>query len=175
MFAQPHQEYRAADQRNDRAGAEEKARLDHDALRALKADGNAITLHSSQKYRAIARILVDLFATGFAFFFQLFQTRHNRGEKLNNNRRRNIRHNVERENSHTTNRATGKHVEHADNAGLLLTENGLQGLRVNARKRNIRAKAIDQKRTQCEPDTLLQLISRAKGRETEIGSKLFGS
>jgi len=108
-------------------------------------------------------------------FFQLFQTRHNRGQKLDYNRGRNIRHDVERKNGHTTDRATGKHVEHANNARLLLAEHRLQSLWINTGQRNVSAETIDQKRTQREPDTLFQLISRAKGRETKIGSKLFGS
>ena len=56
-----------------------------------------------------------------------------------------------------------------------LTENRLQSLWINTGQRNISAETIDQKRTQREPNTLFQLVSRAKGRETKIGSKLFGS
>ena len=77
LLTEPHQKNRAADKCNNRAGAEEKARLDHDALRAFQANGNTIALHRSQNHRAIARVLVDLLASGLAFFFQLFQTRHN--------------------------------------------------------------------------------------------------
>ena len=45
---------------------------------------------------------------------------------------------------HAPDRATGKHVEHAEDAALLLAKNVRQRLRVDARDRNICPESIDQ-------------------------------
>ncbi len=44
LLAEPHQEHRAAEQRDDGGNTEEPARIDHEAVAALKADRNAIGL-----------------------------------------------------------------------------------------------------------------------------------
>ncbi|GIR10400.1 MAG: hypothetical protein CM15mP21_6620 [Hyphomicrobiales bacterium] len=76
-------------------------------------------------------------------------------------------------NRHAPHGPPGKHVEHADNARLLLAENGLQSLRVDAWQGNISAKAIHKQRTQREPDAFFQLICCPESGQAHICGELF--
>src|SRR5690606_16515853 len=75
LLTEPHQEDGTAHQRDDGGRAEEKAGINDDAadtaLRALKADGNAVALQDGKHHRAVARVLIDLLAPLLAFLLQL--------------------------------------------------------------------------------------------------------
>jgi hypothetical protein len=73
-----------------------------------------------------------------------------------------------------TARAAREHVEHAEDARLVLPEHVGERLRVDAGDRDVGAEPIDQQRAQREPDALLELVGLGEGREVEIGDKLFG-
>ncbi len=173
LLAEPHQEHGAADQRDDGGDAEEPAGIEHDSASALETDGDAVALQRGKQHRAVARILVDLPAPLLAFLLQLLEMRRDGGEQLDDDRRRDIRHDVEREDRHAPDRAAREHVEHAENAGLVLPEHVGKGLRVDAGDRDIGAEPIDQQRAEREPDALLQLVGLGEGREIEIGDELF--
>jgi hypothetical protein len=59
LLAEPHQEHRAADQRDDGRQAEEPARIGDDCARGFQANRNAVGLDRGQKHRAVAGVLVD--------------------------------------------------------------------------------------------------------------------
>ena len=75
LLAKPHQEDRAAGQRDDGAGAEEQAGIGHEFRLPLEADGDAIGLQRGQDDGAVARVLVDLLAALLAFLLQLLEMR----------------------------------------------------------------------------------------------------
>ncbi len=173
LLAEPHQEHGAADQRDAGGDAEEPAGIEHHVARAFKADGDAVALQRGEKHRAVAGILVDLPAALLAFLLQLLEMRRDGGEQLDDDRRRDIRHDVEREDRHAPDRAAREHVEHAENAGLVLPEHVGKRLRVDAGDRDIGAEPVDQQRAEREPDALLELVGLGEGREVEIGDELF--
>jgi hypothetical protein len=88
---------------------------------------------------------------------------------LNDDRGGDIRHDVEREDRHPVDAAAGKHVEHTEDAAGLGLENLLPGGRVDARQRDVRAEAIDEKRAHREIDALLKLLGLGERREVKIG------
>ena len=70
LLAEPHQEHRAADQRDHRRDAEEPARIGDDAAAALQPDGDAVGLDQRQQHGAVAGVLVDDLAALLAFLLQ---------------------------------------------------------------------------------------------------------
>src|SRR5262245_15972449 len=175
LLAEPHQEYGAAHQGNDGGDAEEPAWIEHDVARPFEADGDTIALQCREQHGAVARVLVDLPASLLAFLLQLLEMRRDSGHQLNDDRGRDVRHDVEREDRHAPDRAAGEHVEHAEDAALLLAEHVGKRLRIDARNRNVGPEAVDQKRAQREPDALLEFVGLGEGREIEIGNELFCS
>ena len=100
LLAEPHQEDGAAGQRDDRAGAEEQPGIEHDVALPFEADGDAIGLERREEHRAVAGILVDLLAALLAFLLELLEMRRDRRHQLDDDRCRDIRHDVEGEDRH---------------------------------------------------------------------------
>ena len=93
LLAQPHDERRAGGQRNDGQKNKTDARVDHDALlHRLQALRDAERLENREDDGQVASPLRDLAAAQFAFLLQLFQGGDHHGEQLQNDRRRNVRH-----------------------------------------------------------------------------------
>jgi hypothetical protein len=122
---------------------------------------------------AVARVLVQRLAPGLAFLLQRLQLRRHRGQKLNDDRRRNVGHDVQREDRHAVNAAAGEHVEHAQNAAGLGAEHLFPDVGIDPGQRDIGAEPVDQERTQREPDSLLQFVGLGERAEIEVGRKLF--
>ena len=173
LFAKPHQEQRTANQRCHGCDPEKQPGISDHAGRRLKADGNAIALNRCQKHGQIAGILVDLLATGLTVLFQLFQRRDDGGHQLHDDRCRDVRHDVQREDRHPAEGTAREHVEHAENAGRLLREDVGQRPRINARKRQVGAKTVDDQRANSEPQALLQLLGLGECAETGAGCHAF--
>ena len=95
--------------------------IDDDVGAALEADGDAIGLQRRQQHRAVAGVLVDDLAALLAFLLELLERAGRRRHQLDDDRGRDVRHDVEGEDRHAADGAAGEHVEHAeDAAGLLL-------------------------------------------------------
>jgi hypothetical protein len=118
--------------------------------------------------------LIDLAPSLLALFLELLQMWRDRGQQLDDDRGRDIRHDVQRKDRHAPDRAAGEHVEHAEDARLVLPKHIGKRLRVDAGDRDIGTEPIDQQRTKREPDALLELVSLGEGREVEILNELFG-
>src|SRR5262245_4921236 len=99
--------------------------------------------------------------------------RRDRGQKLNDNRRRDIRHDVEGEDRHAPDRAAREHVEHAEDARLLLPEDVGERLGIDAGDGDVGSEPVDQERAEREPDALLELVGFGEGRQIEVGNELF--
>src|SRR5215472_1943364 len=173
LLAEPHQEYGAADQRNGRGNAEEPTWIEHDVASAFEADGDAIALQRGKNHRAVARVLVDLAPSLLAFLLQLLEMWRDRGQELNNDRCRDIRHDVERKDRHAPDRTARERIEHAEDAGLIPLKHLGERLRIDAGNWDVGAEPVDQQRAEREPDALLELVSLGKGREVEVGNELF--
>src|SRR5262245_48605460 len=99
--------------------------------------------------------------------------RRDRGQKLDDNRRRDIGHDVEGEDRHAPDRAAREHIEHAENARLLLPEDIGERLGIDAGDGDISSEPVDQERAEREPDALLELVGLGESRQIEVGNELF--
>jgi hypothetical protein len=174
LLAEPHQEHRAADQRDDGRELEEPARVADDARAALEADGDAVGLHGCEQHSAVAGVLVDDLAALLTFLLQLLERRNDRRHELHDDGSGDIRHDAEREDRHALDGAAREHVENAEHAARLALEGLREGFGIDAGDRDIGAEAIDQQRAQREPDTFLQVFRLGESREIEVRSKLLG-
>ncbi|MNX87818.1 hypothetical protein D3C86_1197580 [compost metagenome] len=173
LLTEPHQEHRAAEQRDDGGNAEEPAGIDHKAVAAFKADRNTIGLQRAEQHRAVAGVLVDDLAAGFAFLLQRFERRHDRRHELHDDRSGDVRHDAEGEDRHALDSATRKHVEKTENTVGLATEGLRIGFGVQARKRNMGAETVDEKCGKSKPETLFQILRLSEGRKIQVRSQLF--
>src|SRR5437660_257656 len=119
-----------------------------------EADRDAVGLERREDHREIARVLVDRLAALLAFLLELLERRRDRRHQLDDDRGRDVRHDVEREDRHPVDAAAGEHVEHAENAAGLRAEYLVPGRGVDAGQRDIGAEAVDQERAESEPDAL---------------------
>ncbi|NJL24304.1 MAG: c-type cytochrome, partial [Calothrix sp. SM1_5_4] len=83
---------------------------------AVKADSRMPKLPLSDEQ---IRELVDFLSSALAFLLQRLHARRHRGEKLHDDGRRDVRHDVEGEDRHPAQRAAGEHVQHAQQAATL--------------------------------------------------------
>jgi hypothetical protein len=173
LLAEPHQEHGAAGQRDRGRQAEEQAGIGHDVTGALEADGDAVRLERRQDHGQVARVLVQGLAAGLAFLLQRLELGRDGGQKLDDDRCRDVRHDVQRKNRHAVDAAAGEHIEHAEDAARLGAEHLFPDVGIDAGQRDVGAESINKQRTQGEPDALLQLVGLRQRSEIEVCRKLF--
>ena len=127
LLAQPHQKHGAAGERDHGPDAEEPAWIADHAARTFEADRDAVRLKAREQYREVARILVHDLAALLALLLELLERGRDRGHQLDNDRRRNVRHDVQRKDRHAVDATAGEHVEHAEDAAGLRAEDLLPG------------------------------------------------
>jgi hypothetical protein len=86
--------------------------------------------------------------------------------KLNDDRGGNIGHDAEREDRHALDGATRKHVEETENAACLALEGLGEGVRVDARQRDVGSQAIDEKCAKGKPDPFLEVFRLGESRKS---------
>src|ERR1019366_774734 len=92
-------------------------------LHALQAHGDAERLGNAEADGQVAGPLGNFAAAEFALFLQFFESRDDDGEELEDDRRRDVRHDAEGEDGQAPDVAAGKEIEEAeDGAGLALQE-----------------------------------------------------
>ena len=178
LLAQPHQEHGAADQRDDAGDAEEPAgigdRRAEAAAHAFEPDGDAPGLEDRDQHGQVAGILVELLPPRLAFLLQGLERGDGGGHQLHDDAGRDVGHDVQREHGHPAERAAGEHVEHAEDAAAMLGQHLAHHRGIDAGDRHIGAEAVDDQRTEGEPDALLELGGLREDTEIEIGRELFG-
>ena len=173
LLAEPHQEHCPAGERDDGGEPEEDAWVGDDVRCAFKPDGDAVGLECGQYHGQIARVLVDGLAPLLALLLESFERRRHRRHQLNDDRGRDIRHDVQRKDRHAVNAAAGEHVEHPQNTAGLGIEDLIPGVRIDAGQRDVGAEPIDEQRAERKPDALLEFFGFGKRAEIEIGCELF--
>jgi hypothetical protein len=83
------------------------------------------------------------------------------GHQLHDDRRRDVRHDAQRENREARQRATREHVEKAQDSALLSLEQLFQLVRVDSRHRDVRANAVHHERKQQEGQPATQVAELA--------------
>jgi len=99
--------------------------------------------------------------------------RRNRRHQLNDDRGRDVGHDVQGENGHAPERATRKAVHPAENARGLLLHEPRKLQRVDARDRNVGTETVDDQGGQREPDALLEFFRLGQCRKIDVGCQLF--
>ena len=152
LLAQPHDERRTRGQRQHGHHDEPRPRVIHQrrlphAL-ARQRFRNRERLEQAQNNRQVARVLRNLPAAQLAFFLQTFQVRPHHYHQLQNDRRRDVRHDPQRENRQPAQIAAAEQIDQPQHRSLALLEQLLQQFRIDARRRNVSAQAIHRQQTQ---------------------------
>src|SRR5258708_7314580 len=176
LLAEPHQEHGAGDEGSDRRDTEHEAGVEHQVRLRLEHDRDAGRLEQREEHRPVARVLRDLAAAGLAFLAQLVELRADRSHQLPDDRRRDVRHDAEREDREAPQRAAREHVEHAEHAALVVLEETGQDVRVDARHRDVRADAEHDECPEQEQQALFQVaVARPLAGVGQSCHQLFGA
>src|SRR6185369_836946 len=122
-----------------------------------------------EQHGAVARVLRQLATARLAFLLDRRELRHDHRHHLNDDRRGDVRHDAEREDRQTLQRAAREHVEDVENRALLLLEEARERDRIDTRRRDERADAVDHQRAEQEEQALTQL--REAGHLAECGER----
>ena len=122
LLAQPHDEGAARGQRQHGHQDEARPGSVDEVARLLQADGNAERLHRTQNHGEITRPLGDFLAAHFAFFLQLGERLIDHCQQLQNDRRRNVRHDAQRENREPPQVAAAEQIHKAQHRAPVLLE-----------------------------------------------------
>ena len=179
LLADPHQEQGAADKADGARNVEQHARHDHgldalpDGLR-FKTAHSEIALHQRDHHRQVARVLVELLAPRFAFLAQRLPRSVNGPANLNDDRRRDVRHDAERDDAEARERAAGEGVKDVEDSAAL------RGIELGHRRgvdsghRHERQQAEQDQRPDREPQPLLELGCLLEIRKRNAGGEMFG-
>ncbi len=155
LLTQPHQEHRARNQRNARRDQEARPRIDDEPGLILQPGRRGDRLEARQCNRAPARVLDDLAPALLTFLAQLLQARDDVARHLHDDRRRDIRHDAEREQAEARQCAAREQIEQAQQIAGLLIEEILERNRIDAGHGNERADAEDNQRADEKQQTSL--------------------
>src|SRR5262249_6204211 len=111
LFAQPHDERAAGGQGQHGHHNEPHTGVDDEIPTALQLPGNAARLHGAQNHRQIAGPLGNLLAAEFAFLLQFGERLIHHSEQLEDDRRRDVRHDPERENGQAAQVAAAEQID----------------------------------------------------------------
>ena len=138
----PHQKHRSGHQAHGTGEAEHEARRENKPGLAFQSNCNTDRLEEPEQQRAVARVLGNLAAAGFAFFTQRFKTRQHVRQHLHDNRCRDVGHDAESEHREARECAPGEHVEQPENAALLLIKELTQHVGINTRNRHVSTDSV---------------------------------
>ena len=171
LLAQPHDEQRA---RGDGQGGHEqelRARIqDQVAAGILDGQRRAEALKHREPDGAVARVLHQLAPARLAILADLVPRRIHHGGHLHDDRGGDVGHHVQREDAEALQRAAREHVEHAEERALLTREEGGEAGRIDARDGDESPDAVNDERTQQEPETLAHLLEAGHVPECACGA-----
>ena len=181
LFAEPHQENAARRERGE--GHEPKCnlmilhdiRLHEHRLGVVHVAHPKRALHDTQWNGGIARPFLDFALARLPFLLQLFQGGNDRAQELENNRRRDVRHDAKAEDRALLEAAAGENRDvirdPAGGAGVLafalLLGHLLECLLIHAGKRDVKADTINGKHEQGE-EHLVPQLGHAKDVEQRL-------
>src|SRR5699024_46038 len=175
LLAKPHQEHGAGDEAHCSGEDETVLRYAvHGDTLPPQGDPHADGLEGGQCQCAVARILRDLAAPGFAFLLQFLERRDGGAHQLHYDRCRDVRHDTKRKQRQATEGATGEHDPDIQYGAGLLLEHGSQLLRIDTRNRDECPDAVYDQRTDQKQSALTHLGQRAELR-LHAGSLIAGS
>jgi hypothetical protein len=152
QLAHPHEERRARGEREDDQDDTARACL-QDAL-PLEQVRIAERLRGGEDDGQVSRVLVDLGVPGLALLLELLQPGDDDGQELQDDRRRDVRHDPEGEDRELRERAAREQVEETEHGPALSAEVALDRLRVDAGRRDPGAEAVDGEDDRREEDAM---------------------
>src|SRR6185312_12711812 len=162
LLAQPHDEGGTGGEGKHAQGKELSFRHGGHALARAGRAGERKTdeeaLHDTQRDRDVTRPLRDLAAAEFAFFLQLGQRLIDDSQQLEDDRRRDVRHDAESENRQLAQVAAGKQVKQTKRGARVLVEEVRQRVRIDAGCRNVRAQTIDREHGKRERNAIAKVF-----------------
>ena len=114
-------------------------------------------LDDRQQHGAVARVLDDLLAADLPLLRELFEIRPDDGQQLQDDRRRDVRHDPEGEDRQPAQVPSGEQIEKAEQPSPLRTEEGLQSMEVHSGDRDMPADAVDRQHQEGEDDSLPEI------------------
>ena len=126
-------------------------------LEALEENADSVTLDHGEKNRAVACVLRDLLPPLITLLLQLLKIRNHRGEKLEDDRGTDIRHDAERENCGLGEVTPGEQVIQSEQRSGVLLKKELQGRRIHTWRRYVATQPIYDQNCQSEENTPPQL------------------
>ncbi len=138
------------DQRLSRtSSARCKRQRDRERLKRAENDGQ------------VARVLRDLAAAELAFLLQALEIGPDDHQQLQNDRRRDVRHDAERENRQPAKIAAAEKIDNAEHRALILLEELLERIGVDSGRGNESAEAIHRQQGQRKQHAIAQ-VGRAE-------------
>ena len=158
LLAEPHDKGCAGSQRNDGKDYEAEARTDDDAFpHGLQATGNGGRLDDRKDNGQVAGPLGDLTTAQFALFLQLFQGGNHHREQLQNDGRRDVRHDAQGENRQAADIAAGEHVEETEERARRGVEKFRPPRGIDPRRGDVPAQPVHRQQGQREQQTLAKI------------------
>src|SRR5699024_7189025 len=165
-ITEPQLEHRTGGHDEDHDDQAEDADLileDRDALAkqllAIRQGDDTCGLQQGQRDGEITGVFRHLRLPGLALLLQLLELRDHHGKQLHDNRRRNVRHDADREDRQLQQRAAGKEVDQRVDCGGLGELRDLLGEAcvVHSRRWDLRADAVQDDHRKSEKDLLAEI------------------
>ena len=141
LLAEPHDEGRARGEGEDCHEPKSPALLAQVA--ALQHERDRGALDDTEPNRQVARPLRDLAPPQLALFLKLFERRDDDGQQLQDDRRRDVGHDAQREDRELAELPPGEKIHEAKGCTLRLLEQPLQLFGVNTGSWNVPSDAIN--------------------------------
>ena len=165
LLTEPHDEGATGGQGQDRQQPEGPARTRHQggaarSRRLLQEERDAGRLDDRHQHRAVARVLGDLLAAELALLRELLEVGPHHRQQLQDDRRRDVRHDAEREDGDPLEASARERVHEAEEGALHGRHELDQRLRIHPRRRNVTADPIDREQPESEHQALAQIRDR---------------
>src|SRR3954447_6818085 len=163
QLAHPHQQHRARRQRDHDEEDVRRVEVRDDRRararrEALEEEDVADRLGEREADREIARVLRDPRLPDLALLLQLLERRHDDSQELQDDRRRDVRHDPEREQRDARQPAAAERVQQVQDAAVAdLLLDRVDGLDVDARHRDVRAESVEREEQRSEGELLADL------------------
>jgi hypothetical protein len=140
-----HEQRRAARERED--DDDEAAGVEVQHVLRLEEERVAGRLRSRQRDGEVAGVLRDLRVACLSLFLQSLERRNDDGEDLEDDRRRDVRHDPQREEREARERRAREEVQQAEYAVTAAAEELAQRVLIDSRRRHERAEPVDGEHT----------------------------
>src|SRR5271156_912253 len=123
----------------------------------FKTDGDAERLHCAENHRYVSSPLGNFLPSQLAFFLQFGQRLIHDGQKLQDDRRRDVRHDAQSENGQASQVAAGEQINETEQRTPILIEEVFQFEEVHTWGRKMAAQPVNRQHGQRKQNPLAQV------------------